>query len=318
MAGFFSLGSASYNPTHQQQQQQQQQSQNPNSKPTESSSWCLYSTTTTRNNTTTTKDFELWQPTHHASPAAATMGGGGGGGGRLINFSDESTWSSAAFVRMGHGGVGGGGVSCQDCGNQAKKDCPHMRCRTCCKSKGFQCQTHVKSTWVPVAKRRERHQYLTGGGTQQNQNGRRASTTNTKRTRSLQDHDHDQNPNLVDQIAATTATTVGYNHYSTGLEISNFPSEVMTPTNFKCVRVSSIDDIDDQLAYQATVNIGGHMFKGILYDQGPDGHLLNLTTMSPANSTAAATNFIGHSLYSSLDGNDYMTNTPFFHQISRD
>lgn len=51
-------------------------------------------------------------------------------------------------------------MNCQDCGNQAKKDCPHMRCRTCCKSRGFQCQTHVKSTWVPAAKRRERQQQL--------------------------------------------------------------------------------------------------------------------------------------------------------------
>ncbi|RYQ79610.1 hypothetical protein Ahy_Scaffold3g107714 [Arachis hypogaea] len=42
----------------------------------------------------------------------------------------------------------------------AKKDCSHMRCRTCCKSRGFDCQTHVKSTWVPASKRRERHQQL--------------------------------------------------------------------------------------------------------------------------------------------------------------
>lgn len=60
----------------------------------------------------------------------------------------------------GGGGGGGGGMNCQDCGNQAKKDCPHLRCRTCCKSRGFQCQTHVKSTWVPASKRRERQQQL--------------------------------------------------------------------------------------------------------------------------------------------------------------
>lgn len=53
-----------------------------------------------------------------------------------------------------------GGTNCQDCGNQAKKDCTHLRCRTCCKSRGFQCQTHVKSTWVPASKRRERQQHL--------------------------------------------------------------------------------------------------------------------------------------------------------------
>ncbi|KAL4357305.1 hypothetical protein AHAS_Ahas09G0173400 [Arachis hypogaea] len=43
----------------------------------------------------------------------------------------------------------------------AKKDCPHMRFRTCCKSRGFGCQTHGKSTWVPTSKRRERQQQLT-------------------------------------------------------------------------------------------------------------------------------------------------------------
>ena len=33
-----------------------------------------------------------------------------------------------------------------------------MRCRTCCKSRGFDCATHIRSTWVPAAKRRERQQ----------------------------------------------------------------------------------------------------------------------------------------------------------------
>ncbi|MCD7465721.1 hypothetical protein HAX54_001809 [Datura stramonium] len=46
---------------------------------------------------------------------------------------------------------------CQDCGNQAKKDCSYLRCRTCCKSRGYECQTHVKSTWIPVSSRRPRH-----------------------------------------------------------------------------------------------------------------------------------------------------------------
>ncbi|KAJ6826668.1 protein LATERAL ROOT PRIMORDIUM 1 [Iris pallida] len=51
---------------------------------------------------------------------------------------------------------GSGTATCQDCGNQAKKDCSHRRCRTCCKSRGYDCTTHVKSTWVPAARRRER------------------------------------------------------------------------------------------------------------------------------------------------------------------
>ncbi|KAJ0888705.1 putative transcription factor STY-LRP1 family [Helianthus annuus] len=344
MAGFFSLGSATY---HNQQDPSANTNtttntnilhlaSNPtsNSNPTESSSWFLYSSTrnTHDHRPTTTKDFELWQQQQQQPPqahnllagAGNTMTGGGGEGGRLINFSDESTWGSAAFVMMGHGVNGGGasgGVSCQDCGNQAKKDCPHMRCRTCCKSRGFQCQTHVKSTWVPAAKRRERQQYLSA--TQQDHHRRRL-LPNTKRARSTQDHD--QNTSLVKS-----------NYYHCcycycWFELGNFPSELTTPANFRCVRVSSIDETDDQFAYQAAVNIGGHLFKGILYDQGPESQYmggdtssggsagipqLNLTTTSPGNSTAAA-NFIGHSLYPSLGGNDYMTSTQFFHQISRD
>lgn len=49
-----------------------------------------------------------------------------------------------------------GTTACQECGNQAKKDCSYQRCRTCCKSRDFECATHVKSTWVPASKRRER------------------------------------------------------------------------------------------------------------------------------------------------------------------
>lgn len=84
--------------------------------------------------------------------------------GSNINVSDDHSSSRSAFmgissaVEGGSSGGGAGGISCQDCGNQAKKDCPHMRCRTCCKSRGYECQTHVKSTWVPASKRRERQQ----------------------------------------------------------------------------------------------------------------------------------------------------------------
>ena len=59
---------------------------------------------------------------------------------------------------------GGGGLTmgsrlrCEDCGNKAKKECVYKRCRTCCKNKGFQCQTHVKSTWVPLYKRSLLHE----------------------------------------------------------------------------------------------------------------------------------------------------------------
>lgn len=81
-----------------------------------------------------TRGFELWQQHGQIYPGGA------------IVFPDEAQPL--------------GGVSCRDCGNQAKKDCVHLRCRTCCKSRGFDCSTHVKSTWVPAAKRRERQQQL--------------------------------------------------------------------------------------------------------------------------------------------------------------
>ena len=50
--------------------------------------------------------------------------------------------------------------------------------------------------------------------------------------------------------------------------MGNFPAEVTSPATFRCVRLSSIEDAADQYAYQTSVNIGGHVFKGILYDQG--------------------------------------------------
>ncbi|XP_038690946.1 protein LATERAL ROOT PRIMORDIUM 1-like [Tripterygium wilfordii] len=53
--------------------------------------------------------------------------------------------------------------TCTDCGNKSKKECKYRRSRTCCKSRGYDCSTHVKSTWVPASRRRERHQ-VSGGG----------------------------------------------------------------------------------------------------------------------------------------------------------
>ncbi|KAI3420633.1 uncharacterized protein J3R85_012560 [Psidium guajava] len=155
---------------------------------------------------------------------------------RRMNAPDDESLRSgppSAFLLMRDGGI-----SCQDCGNQAKKDCIHLRCRTCCKSRGFPCDTHVKSTWVPASKRRERQQFQLLHG-----------DDCVKRLR--EDHD----------LPRTN---------SSGLEMGSFPAEVNSSALFRCVRVSSIDDPDDQYAYQTAVNIGGHVFKGILYDQGPD------------------------------------------------
>lgn len=51
----------------------------------------------------------------------------------------------------------------------------------------------------------------------------------------------------------------------------SLPGQVRAPAVFKCVRVTALDDGDDEYAYQAIVRIGGHVFKGFLYDQGFEG-----------------------------------------------
>lgn len=51
----------------------------------------------------------------------------------------------------------------------------------------------------------------------------------------------------------------------------SLPGQVRLPAVFKCVRVTSIDDGEDEYAYQAVVKIGGHIFKGFLYDHGVEG-----------------------------------------------
>ncbi|XP_041013606.1 protein SHI RELATED SEQUENCE 1-like [Juglans microcarpa x Juglans regia] len=146
------------------------------------------------------------------------------------------------------GGIGGSFTSsrCQDCGNQAKKECVYLRCRTCCRNKGFQCQTHVKSTWIPLYRRRQRQQQLAAAVLPQH----------------LRVRGH---PERQSQIT------------SSGSEEANFPAEVHLRAAFFCIRLGSVNDAaEDQYAYQTAVSIGGHLFKGILYDQGPD-HESNCT-----------------------------------------
>lgn len=168
MSGFFSLGP----PSKQDQQQQETSSSTSNSLLLFKNNEEIYN-----------KGFELWQQyyqlhhhqhksstTQHHFPTSLTTNNS------FINLgydhhhhhqsqieNNEERLRLAMMMRQGgRGGSSGSGdsINCQDCGNQAKKDCVHMRCRTCCKSRGFQCQTHVKSTWVPAAKRRERQQQM--------------------------------------------------------------------------------------------------------------------------------------------------------------
>ncbi|KAL6516339.1 hypothetical protein OROGR_019644 [Orobanche gracilis] len=159
-----------------------------------------------------------------------------------------------------------GTTTCQDCENQAKKGCTHRRCRTCCKNRGFDCSTHVKSTWVPAARRRE-HQLM---GT--NTAGSSQSTSNPKKSRlrppsQTTSHTSTSN-NAINTPSSFDATS---SHQDAGFR-DPLPGQVNAPAVFKCVRVTAVDDDDgeDEYAYQAVVRIGGHVFKGFLYDQGFD------------------------------------------------
>ncbi|KAJ8531974.1 hypothetical protein K7X08_011897 [Anisodus acutangulus] len=214
------------------------------------------------------KGLELWQQLHHQPRVAQdvdfSMCVGTSKPSNVVgdehqpagcaNYSSANCRSLGFSVMMRPGGGGSGdsgNVACQDCGNQAKKDCPHMRCRTCCRGRGFQCQTHVKSTWVPAARRRERQQFTT-------------PTTTDLQNQPKRPRDHNMGPSNSSLAYTRLPTT------SSGLEVSgHFPAEVSSSAVFRCVKVSAVDDAEEQYAYQTAVNIGGHIFKGIVYDQGP-------------------------------------------------
>lgn len=61
------------------------------------------------------------------------------------------------------------------------------------------------------------------------------------------------------------------------------------------MRVSSVDDEEEEYAYKTAVSIGGHVFRGILYDQGPaersssggGSQPLNLITAGPSASSSS-------------------------------
>ncbi|KAE8659874.1 Protein SHI RELATED SEQUENCE 1 [Hibiscus syriacus] len=167
-----------------------------------------------------------------------------------------------------------------------------LRCRTCCKSRGFQCPTHVKSTWVPAAKRRERQQVTDLQQTQQQQQN--------------QQHEHQlqfrgENPKRQRDNHGSYSLACTRLFPTSGLEVGQFPPEVSSSAVFRCVKVSGMEDEEGEMAYQTAVNIAGHVFKGILYDRGPESRYtsggessrsLNLITAASTTAAAATTTTI--------------------------
>ncbi|KAL4289756.1 hypothetical protein GQ457_14G019300 [Hibiscus cannabinus] len=160
----------------------------------------------------------------------------------------------------GSGGAGGCFKVCTDCGNRAKKECRYSRCRTCCKSRGYDCVTHVKSTWVPAARRKDRKVVVVGeedgGG-----NGRGSSSCSGKRQKVL-----NFTPNAASKSLNFEAAT---SHQDSRFKES-LPGQVRAQAVFRCIQVTAISDGEAEITYLATVNISGHVFKGFLYDHGVD------------------------------------------------
>lgn len=180
----------------------------------------------------------------------------------MLNFGNHGAQNEQVVECEGHNNNnenegGGGGESskmkaCKDCGNKAKKGCEYGRCRTCCRGRGYGCSTHVKSTWVPAARRRERQMGVTvavpgvggGGGGGEGSSG---SSSVAKRPRVVVPSQN-ANANIKQSL----------------------PDKVRAPAVFRCHRVTAISNGAAELAYQATVKISGHVFQGLLYDHGVD------------------------------------------------
>ncbi|KAF9593043.1 hypothetical protein IFM89_019874, partial [Coptis chinensis] len=142
-------------------------------------------------------------------------------------------------------------ATCQDCGNQAKKDCSHRRCRTCCKSRGYDCATHIKSTWVPAAHRRERHQLSASAAVDASS----GSTSGVKKPRLINSQtttSHTSTSNTTPPRSFDTSSS----HQDASFKEA-LPGQVRVPAVLKCVIVTAIGDGEDEYAYQAVVKIGG-------------------------------------------------------------
>lgn len=137
---------------------------------------------------------------------------------------------------------------CKDCGNRAKKECLFERCRTCCKSRGYNCATHVKSTWAPSSHHRSVSH---------------SSSSSSDRNKKLK-LDSSDKPKSVLIVPTTTS------RQETSFK-ERLPGKIEAPAVFKRTRVTAVSNNEQaEIGYQATVTISGHVFKGFLHYYGVD------------------------------------------------
>ncbi|XP_009139241.1 protein SHI RELATED SEQUENCE 6 [Brassica rapa] len=140
---------------------------------------------------------------------------------------------------------------CRDCGNRAKKECSFERCRTCCKSRGYKCATHVKSTWIPSSSSSSHHHHHHSPSSDRNRNKKLKI-------------DSSNNPSVL--IVPTTTSRRQERSFREGL-----PGKIEAPAVFKRTRVTAISNEEQsEIGYQATVTIHGHVFRGFLHYHGVD------------------------------------------------
>ncbi|XP_010419822.1 PREDICTED: protein LATERAL ROOT PRIMORDIUM 1 [Camelina sativa] len=184
---------------------------------------------------------------------------------------NQTAVGTSSNNNSGSGSGASGTATCQDCGNQAKKECKQRRCRTCCKSRGFDCSTHVKSTWVSAARRRERQ--VMPSGPNPTAGSSLSTSSGTKKPRIVGSQQQQQQQQQATSHTSTSNTPpqsfeTSSSRQDGGGSREAWPGQIRAPAVFKCVRVTAVEDGDDEYAYQAIVKIGGHVCKGFLYDQG--------------------------------------------------
>ncbi|RLN34729.1 hypothetical protein C2845_PM03G04270 [Panicum miliaceum] len=149
----------------------------------------------------------------------------------------------------------GGIIRCQDCWLLAKSGCAHRRCRHCCGGRGFACPAHVRpsSSDAPASPCSERHQRTLA-----------APTGNPhKRPRP--------------RAPAATPTTSSVDQPAAAAPGRFARDGVSLDAVFRRVRLGPGDA---EVAYHATVTIGGRVFRGVLYDVGPRSRRSSSSTAS--------------------------------------
>ncbi|KAG6787734.1 hypothetical protein POTOM_003778 [Populus tomentosa] len=227
--------------------------------------------------------------------------------------------------------------ACRDCGNRAKKECQYRRCRTCCKSREYDCTTHMKSTWVSAARRRERLGCGGGGDSSASSGGGcvggkrpRENVTTTSNSFSTSNNNaaasvnFDTGSSLVNLNLLKSGKWLAYFSLFPGIIDASFklslPGQVREPAVFRCIRVTAINSGEAEVAYQAKVNISGHVFKGILYDQGIDEKNLFpcVSKMQSGERTRDSTSpIVEPSVAYAATGNHRLLEGPLLHNQAR-